>query len=66
MTRYFANAELEREEIVRTVACSLCHRPARQNCVSTGMSHTARYNLAAERGLVPALRPIPTQECTCH
>lgn len=58
---YFAPAELEREDLVRTVACPFCHSPARYKCTGASMSHTARYNVAAEQGLVPALRPVPTE-----
>jgi hypothetical protein len=61
-------AEMERERLARTVACPTCGRPPGQQCYDIWMSHTSRYNIAAAAGLVPALRPIPTQQerCTCH
>jgi hypothetical protein len=59
-------SELRREKLVRTVACPSCGRPPGRQCRSMIMSHTARYNAAAAAGLVPALRPIPAEECSCH
>lgn len=63
----------ETEAAVRTQICPSCRVGPGQRCAwpveannTQRYSHTSRYNAAAEAGLVPALRPIPTQECTCH
>ena len=61
------SAERERDDIARTYACPLPHcgakplKPCQFGLSATGhrrwshTSHEARYNLAAEAGLVPRL-----------
>jgi hypothetical protein len=60
--------EAEREDIARTFACPVCGVGAGRWCRSdkdsrrvVPFSHTARYNLAAAAGLVPALPRDPTK-----
>ena len=53
--------EFERELAVRTLTCPTCGAERDRRCVygpgraAGAYSHTGRYNLAADRGLVPAL-----------
>jgi Zn ribbon nucleic-acid-binding protein len=64
-SRALIGTELWREDIVRDRQCPTCGAAAQTRCLAppsaTGrkrrsdISHTSRYNLAAEAGLVPRL-----------
>jgi hypothetical protein len=58
-------AEVEREDLVRGFACPSCGAEPGVKCGEDWQrmpfSHTARYNLAAAAGLVPALPKGPTK-----
>jgi hypothetical protein len=56
--------ELEREQRARQFRCPVCQRPAGQRCVSTfakaadatvNLSHTGRYRVAWQAGVMPEL-----------
>ncbi len=62
--------ETRREKLVRTMVCPSCGMPAGKPCRFGGpwreihrfwsaVSHTSRYDAAAEAGLVPPLPKVP-------
>ena len=61
--------ERERDDLVRQVACTVCHVPAGVRCdaginkvgqrIYMPASHTGRYLVAVEAGLVPQMAGWP-------